>query len=57
MENMEVNEDFYSVLTTVNKTVGLTYQPRDERLQLNKVVQMPCFVSHLTKVLRLKQST
>jgi hypothetical protein len=54
MENMEVNEDFYSVLTTVNKTVGLTYQPR---LQLNKVVQMPCFVSHLTKVLRLKQST
>jgi hypothetical protein len=41
MENMEVNEDFYSVLTTVNKTVGLTYQPRDERLQLNKVVQMP----------------
>jgi hypothetical protein len=57
MENMEVNEDFYSVLTTVNKTVGLTYQPSNERLQLNKVVQMPCFVSHLTKVLRLKQST
>ena len=55
MENMEVNEDFYSVLTTVNKTVGLTYQPRNETLQLNKVVQMPCFVSHLTKVLRLKQ--
>ena len=52
MENMEVNEDFYSVLTTVNKTVGLTYQPN---LQLNNVVQMPCFVSHLTKVLRLKQ--
>jgi hypothetical protein len=26
MEKMEDNEDFYSVLTTVNKTVGLTYQ-------------------------------
>jgi hypothetical protein len=41
MKKMEVNEDFYSVLTTVNKTVGLTYQPRNESLQLNKVVQMP----------------
>jgi hypothetical protein len=54
METMEVNEDFYSVLTTVNKTVGLTYQPRNNSLQLDNV-QMPRFVSYLAKVLRLKQ--
>jgi hypothetical protein len=40
MEKMEIDEDFYSVLTTVNKTVGLTYQPRNNSLQLDNV-QMP----------------
>jgi hypothetical protein len=38
METMEVNEDFYSVLTTVNKTVGLTYQPKNNSLQLSGII-------------------
>ena len=53
---MEVNEDFYSVLTTVNKSVGMTYKPNIQSLEYSNVVQMPCFVSHLTKILRLKQA-
>lgn len=57
IEEMEVNEDFYSVLTSVNKTVGMTYKPMNGEVEYNNVVQMPCFVSHLTKSLRLKQSS
>ncbi|CAG2211973.1 CASP7 [Mytilus edulis] len=56
IEEMEVNEDFYSVLTSVNKMVGMTYKPNIGEAEYNNVVQMPCFVSHLTKSLRLKQS-
>ncbi|CAG2228400.1 CASP6 [Mytilus edulis] len=50
---MEENEDFCSVLTTVNKTVGMAYKTNTGEAKLNNEVQMPCFVSHLTKSLRL----
>lgn len=53
IEKMEENEDFCSVLTTVNKTVGMAYKTNTGEAKLNNEVQMPCFVSHLTKSLRL----
>ncbi|XP_071177407.1 caspase-3-like isoform X2 [Mytilus edulis] len=56
IEEMEENEDFYSVLTSVNKMVGMTYKPNNGEAEYNNVVQMPCFVSHLTKSLRLRQA-
>ncbi|XP_052059024.1 caspase-3-like [Mytilus californianus] len=56
IEDMEVNEDFYSVLTSVNKTVGMTYKPNNGEAEYNDIVQMPCFVSHFTKSLRLRQA-
>ncbi|VDI75809.1 Hypothetical predicted protein [Mytilus galloprovincialis] len=56
IEEMEENEDFYSVLTSVNKMVGMIYKPNDGVAAYSDIVQMPCFVSHLTKSLRLKQS-
>ncbi|CAC5392357.1 unnamed protein product [Mytilus coruscus] len=54
--DMKENEDFYSVLTTVNKAVGMTYKPYIGKIRYPDVVQMPCFVSHLTKSVLLKQS-
>lgn len=53
IEKMEENEDFYSVLTSVNKTVGMTFRPNHGGRVSIREVHMTCFVSYLTKVLRL----
>ncbi|CAC5416061.1 CASP3 [Mytilus coruscus] len=56
IEDMEVNEDFYEVLNTVHTAMGVTYNRYGE-VEYNNQAQMPCFVSYLTKLLRLKQAT
>ncbi|XP_052094026.1 caspase-3-like [Mytilus californianus] len=50
--NMKEGEDFYKILTRVNRKVGIGYQPNIPR---RDVTQMPCFISHLTKKLVLRQ--
>lgn len=49
---MKEGDDFYKVLTRVNKKVGLGYKPNFNGVA--NPTQMPCFVSHLTKELVLK---
>ncbi|XP_071176401.1 caspase-3-like [Mytilus edulis] len=50
---MKKEDDFYKVLTRVNKDVGLGYKPNYAHSDI--ITQMPCFISHLTKDLYLKQ--
>ncbi|VDI40416.1 Hypothetical predicted protein [Mytilus galloprovincialis] len=50
LRNMKEGEDFYKILTRVNRKVGIGYQPNIPRID---VTQMPCFISHLTKKLVL----
>ncbi|XP_076097346.1 caspase-3-like [Mytilus galloprovincialis] len=49
---MKQGEDFYKVLTRVNKKVGMGYKPKHQSSGI--VTQMPCFISHLTKDLVFK---
>lgn len=50
--SMKEGEDFYTVLTRVNRKVGTQYKPNYSAVK--NPTQMPCFVSHLTKQLILK---
>ncbi|XP_063435114.1 caspase-3-like [Mytilus trossulus] len=50
---MKPTDDFYKILTRVNKSVGMGYKPNFPNA--GDVTQMPCFISHLTKELYLKQ--
>ncbi|XP_052058991.1 uncharacterized protein LOC127699369 isoform X2 [Mytilus californianus] len=47
--NISKEDNFYKVLTRVNKKVGLEYKPSPKMSGI--VTQMPCFSSHLTKEL------
>ncbi|XP_063435194.1 uncharacterized protein LOC134716245 [Mytilus trossulus] len=47
--NISKEDNFYQVLTRVNKKVGMGYRPRHKTSEI--VTQMPCFSSHLTKEL------
>ncbi|OPL33846.1 hypothetical protein AM593_03819, partial [Mytilus galloprovincialis] len=47
--NISKDENFYRVLTRVNKKVGMEYKPSHKISGI--VTQMPCFSSHLTKEL------
>ncbi|VDI74424.1 Hypothetical predicted protein [Mytilus galloprovincialis] len=46
---MKKEDDFYRILTRVNKRVGMGYKPNFPNS--GDVTQMPCFISHLTKEL------
>lgn len=50
---MTKKDDIYRILTRVNKRVGMGYKPNFPNS--GNVTQMPCFISHLTKELYLKQ--
>ncbi|XP_052059022.1 caspase-3-like [Mytilus californianus] len=50
---MKKDDDFYKILTRVNKRVGMGYKPNYPNS--DNITQMPCFISHLTKDLYLKQ--
>lgn len=52
LHNMRKGENFYNVLTRVNRKVGTGYKPNYPLH--NDICQMPCFISHLTKNLVLK---
>lgn len=52
LHDMKKGENFYNVLTRVNRKVGTGYKPNFP--QHNNITQMPCFISHLTKNLVLK---
>lgn len=52
LQNMEKGENFYNVLTRVNRKVGTGYKPNYP--DRKDITQMPCFISHLTKNLVLK---
>ncbi|CAC5372237.1 CASP3 [Mytilus coruscus] len=47
--NISKEDNFYKVLTRVNKKVGMEYKPSPKLSGI--VTQMPCFSSHLTKEL------
>lgn len=49
---MERGDDFYRVITRVNRNVGTRYKPNYPNS--NNPMQMPCFVSSLTKNLILR---
>ncbi|VDI74423.1 caspase 3 [Mytilus galloprovincialis] len=53
LREMKKGEDFYKVLTRVNKKVGMGYKPKHKSEGV--ITQMPCFISHLTKDLVFKQ--
>ncbi|XP_071176331.1 uncharacterized protein [Mytilus edulis] len=47
--NISKDDNFFQVLTRVNKKVGMEYRPSHKTSEI--VTQMPCFSSHLTKEL------
>ncbi|VDI40418.1 caspase 7 [Mytilus galloprovincialis] len=53
LREMKKGEDFYKVLTRVNKKVGMGYKPKHPSTSV--VTQMPSFISHLTKDLVFNQ--
>ncbi|XP_052059064.1 caspase-3-like [Mytilus californianus] len=53
LREMTKGENFYKVLTRVNRKVGMGYKPNHPSSGV--VTQMPCFISHLTKDLVFKQ--